>query len=89
MDSRAGRGARGQSSGRGGGGRGRGGRRGGGGGSGGDVKLSKALSYVLRHGAAKAGVTMRPDGYVRIAELLNKVRSRSAATRDCSFTNPR
>jgi len=61
------------SSGRGRGGRGRGGPRGRGGGGVGDVQLSKALSYVLRHGAAKANVTMRPDGYVRVAELLTKV----------------
>ncbi|XP_048368087.1 tRNA 2'-phosphotransferase 1 [Sphaerodactylus townsendi] len=35
-----------------------------------DVHLSKALSYVLRHGANKLGLHMEPDGFVDIAEVL-------------------
>lgn len=34
------------------------------------VKLSKLLSYVLRHGAAKEGLQIRPDGYVALSELV-------------------
>jgi len=36
------------------------------------VQLSKFLSYVLRHGAAKEGIEMGSDGYVKIDDLLAK-----------------
>jgi len=35
------------------------------------VKLSKSLSYVLRHGAQREGLSIRPDGYVELDELVN------------------
>lgn len=35
-----------------------------------DVRISKALSYILRHGAAKESLTMRPDGFIRVDELV-------------------
>ncbi|KDQ50749.1 hypothetical protein JAAARDRAFT_41838 [Jaapia argillacea MUCL 33604] len=35
-----------------------------------EVRISKTLSWVLRHGAKSQGLAMRPDGYVRVAELL-------------------
>ncbi|KAJ1660006.1 tRNA 2'-phosphotransferase [Dispira simplex] len=35
------------------------------------VRLSKRLSYLLRHGAHKANLTMRPDGFVAVDELLD------------------
>ncbi|CAE6482745.1 unnamed protein product [Rhizoctonia solani] len=35
-----------------------------------EVRHSKTLSYILRHGAAKERLTIRPDGYVRVPELL-------------------
>jgi 2'-phosphotransferase len=31
---------------------------------------SKTLSYILRHGAVKEGLTISPDGYVSLNELL-------------------
>ncbi|KAI9477657.1 phosphotransferase KptA/Tpt1 [Coemansia mojavensis] len=34
-----------------------------------DVKLSKLLSYILRHGAAKEGLHMRDDGSIALSEL--------------------
>lgn len=34
------------------------------------VRLSKSLSYVLRHGADKVGVLIRPDGFIRVQDLL-------------------
>ena len=34
------------------------------------VKISKAMSYLLRHGAAEAGLQIRPDGYVVLTSLL-------------------
>lgn len=37
-----------------------------------DVRISKALSYILRHGAAKESLTMRPDGFVRVDELVRQ-----------------
>ncbi|CAG8520679.1 11109_t:CDS:2 [Paraglomus occultum] len=43
------------------------------------VRLSKALSYVLRHGAAKEGISMRTDGYVRLNELLSLPRFKTAS----------
>jgi 2'-phosphotransferase len=51
----------------------RGGRKGGGGGRGNDsptTQLSKALSYILRHGTLKEGLKVRPDGYVPLDDVL-------------------
>lgn len=39
-----------------------------------DVKLSKTLSYILRHGAAKEGLKVRSDGFVRVDELVRRAR---------------
>ncbi|KAJ1306594.1 hypothetical protein OPQ81_007594 [Rhizoctonia solani] len=35
-----------------------------------EVRNSKTLSYILRHGAAKEHLTIRSDGYVRVLDLL-------------------
>jgi 2'-phosphotransferase len=59
---------------------GKGGKSGRGGGSGGsrggrdqespETQLSKALSYILRHGAAKEGLKIRPNGYIELEKVL-------------------
>ncbi|KAI0319338.1 KptA family-domain-containing protein [Amylostereum chailletii] len=36
-----------------------------------DVRISKTLSWILRHGAKSEGLYMRPDGYVRVVDLLS------------------
>jgi 2'-phosphotransferase len=60
-------------------------RRGGGGGGGGkggaklrglekdsaDVRISKTLSWLLRHGATGEGLPMRKDGYVKVDDLVS------------------
>ncbi|CAG8567471.1 5320_t:CDS:2, partial [Paraglomus brasilianum] len=35
-----------------------------------NVRLSKFISYILRHGARKEGITIRSDGYARLDELM-------------------
>ncbi|KAG7444479.1 uncharacterized protein BT62DRAFT_981696 [Guyanagaster necrorhizus] len=35
-----------------------------------EVRVSKTLSYILRHGAQNEGVPMRTDGYVNVTNLL-------------------
>lgn len=35
------------------------------------VQLSKSMSYLLRHGAEKERVPIRPDGFVKVDDLLN------------------
>eukprot|EP00483_Globobulimina_turgida_P000218 UN00218 len=35
------------------------------------VYMSKRLSFYLRHGAEKAGLKIRNDGYVKISDILN------------------
>ncbi|KAL4622965.1 tRNA 2'-phosphotransferase 1 isoform X1 [Arapaima gigas] len=35
-----------------------------------DVRLSKALSFVLRHGAAQMGLNMNSDGFLLVEDLL-------------------
>eukprot|EP01028_Stygiella_incarcerata_P001851 TRINITY_DN1344_c2_g2_i3.p2 TRINITY_DN1344_c2_g2~~TRINITY_DN1344_c2_g2_i3.p2 ORF type:complete len:117 (+),score=26.08 TRINITY_DN1344_c2_g2_i3:283-633(+) len=34
------------------------------------VRVSKAMSYALRHGGDKIGIPMKSDGFVKVAELL-------------------
>ncbi|KAK5580067.1 hypothetical protein RB653_000080 [Dictyostelium firmibasis] len=34
------------------------------------VSLSKSLAYVLRHGAAKEGLTINSEGFIRVDDLL-------------------
>jgi 2'-phosphotransferase len=33
-------------------------------------RTSRTISFLLRHGAIKEGLEMRPDGYVRVEELV-------------------
>ena len=35
-----------------------------------EVRLSKTLSWILRHGAKSEGLFMRSDGYVRVNDLV-------------------
>ncbi len=35
-----------------------------------DVRLSKTLSYLLRHGGEKEGIKIQPDGSARVTDLL-------------------
>ncbi|KAF8449331.1 KptA family-domain-containing protein [Boletus edulis BED1] len=35
-----------------------------------DVRISKSLSYLLRHGAEKAGLNIRQDGYAKVSDVL-------------------
>jgi len=35
-----------------------------------EVRLSKALSWLLRHNAVAQGVAIRPDGYVKVEDVL-------------------
>lgn len=35
-----------------------------------EVRLSKTLTWILRHGAKSEGIHMRDDGYVRITDLV-------------------
>ena len=40
-------------------------------------QLSRALAYILRHGAEKEGLTIRPDGYISLRDLLDRPRVKS------------
>lgn len=47
-----------------------------------EVQISKACSYILRHGVEKEGIKMRSDGYVKVDDLvrclqMNRTRSHS------------
>ncbi|GAA5849510.1 hypothetical protein JCM8547_000480 [Rhodosporidiobolus lusitaniae] len=37
-----------------------------------DTRWSKTLSYILRHGAEKEGLKLRPDGFVRVEDLMKR-----------------
>ncbi|KAI9067962.1 hypothetical protein FKP32DRAFT_1698795 [Trametes sanguinea] len=41
-----------------------------------EVRISKTLSWILRHGSQAEGLAMRPDGYVRVNELLQRPKLR-------------
>ncbi|XP_057205281.1 tRNA 2'-phosphotransferase 1 isoform X2 [Triplophysa rosa] len=47
-----------------------------------DVRLSKSLSYVLRHGASKMGLQMHSDGFVYVEDLLAHQQFRSFSLED-------
>lgn len=34
------------------------------------TRLSKTLTYVLRHGAEKEGIPIRPDGFILVNDLV-------------------
>lgn len=36
------------------------------------TRISKTLSYVLRHGAEKEGISIRPDGFVLVDDLVGE-----------------
>lgn len=35
-----------------------------------EVRISKTLSWLLRHGAQDEGLVMRKDGYVKVVDLV-------------------
>ncbi|WVQ96399.1 hypothetical protein IAU59_003504 [Kwoniella sp. CBS 9459] len=41
-----------------------------------DVRASKTLAYILRHGAEKEGLHIRSDGYIRLADVLARPKMR-------------
>lgn len=47
-----------------------------------DVRLSKSLSYVLRHGANQMGFQMSPDGFIPLDDLLAHPQFRSYSVDD-------
>ncbi|XP_050406216.1 tRNA 2'-phosphotransferase 1 [Patella vulgata] len=47
-----------------------------------DVKLSKSLSWLLRHGAEKAGLHFSPGGFLYVEEILNKPQFKSFTEAD-------
>ena len=56
-------------------GRGGGGGGGGGGGQGREVQVSKALSRLLRHQAANAGIQLDDEGFARLDAVVSKPKS--------------
>ncbi len=42
-----------------------------------EEQLSRALAYILRHGAEKEGLTIRNDGYIRLDDVLDRPRVKS------------
>ncbi|GAB5592938.1 tRNA 2'-phosphotransferase [Umbelopsis nana] len=49
------------------------------------VHLSKALSYILRHGAAKEKLTMTDDGYILVNEILNRPKLKAYTFEDVQY----
>lgn len=39
-----------------------------------DTRISKQMSYLLRHGGPESGLKMKPDGFVNVSDLLQKVK---------------
>lgn len=50
------------------------------------VQLSKALSYILRHGAVKEGLDIGADGFVRLDQVLARPRVRSISMAETTTT---
>jgi 2'-phosphotransferase len=49
-----------------------------------DIQISKALSYLLRHGAVKERLNIDSDGYVTLSEILqhNRIKTHKATVED-------
>ncbi|KAF9219719.1 hypothetical protein BS17DRAFT_769789 [Gyrodon lividus] len=47
-----------------------------------EVRFSKSLSWLLRHGAEKAGLHIRQDGYAKVSDVLS-----NPMFRDVTFAN--
>lgn len=47
-----------------------------------DVRLSKSLSWILRHGAQKEGIPIRPDGYISLSVLMKHNKFRNSKITD-------
>jgi hypothetical protein len=46
-----------------------------------DVRMSKTISWLLRHGAKSESIDMRPDGYVRVSDLVRRILGASSWNR--------
>lgn len=46
-----------------------------------DIRISKKLSYFLRHGAVEHGIKIQPDGFVYLHELLKKGKIKATVDR--------
>ena len=42
-----------------------------------NTSVSKAISYLLRHGAQRESVPIEPDGYVTVDNLIKWLKSKS------------
>lgn len=51
-----------------------------------DVQLSKALSYVLRHGAIKERLPIGPDAFIKLDLLLARPKFKAHTPYRCSST---
>lgn len=49
------------------------------------VKASKSLSWILRHGALKEGLSMDSSGYVKVSDLLQHPKFASYTLEDINF----
>jgi len=62
------------------------------GGSGGpasrEITVSKAMSFVLRHGAEKEGIKLNKQGYANVADLVNPPLSLSSPFSTALSTQP-
>jgi hypothetical protein len=48
-----------------------------------EVRISKTLSWLLRHGAQGEGLAMRKDGYVKVEDLVRWLRADFFYTKGC------
>lgn len=49
------------------------------------IKASKSLSWILRHGAIKEGLSMDSSGYVKVSDLLQHPKFASYTLEDINF----
>lgn len=38
-----------------------------------EVRISKTLSWLLRHGAQSQGLTVRPDGFIKVSDVVRSI----------------
>ncbi|CAO3618810.1 unnamed protein product [Cunninghamella blakesleeana] len=50
-----------------------------------EIRISKLLAYILRHGAQKEKLTIRSDGYIKVSNLTSKPKLKDVTLKQIKY----